>query len=330
MAQQRLKTLQLINAQFLGRKRAPIELISEDQDFEEELTVMPSISTETTADRDDVIFDCAELYEALEEEDVVLMKDFHRKYLDYAFEHSLPPQMKALDASQPWILYWIACALRLMNKEWLSEEVQRKLYMKLSNCSLKSGPFCGGYGQQPHLICNYAAINALALCDNVDDCWSMINKEGIYNWLLKLKTPNGGFRTGILLGECDTRSTYCALSVASMLDILTPELTDGVEKFLLQCQTYEGGFGACPQGDEAHGGYTFCAIASLAILNSLEKCNIGALLQWCSARQTNEEKGLSGRSNKLVDGCYSYWVGAVASILEAYGYPCLLYTSRCV
>lgn len=127
MAQQRLKTLQLINAQFLGRKRAPIELISEDQDFEEELTVMPSISTETTADRDDVIFDCAELYEALEEEDVVLMKDFHRKYLDYAFEHSLPPQMKALDASQPWILYWIACALRLMNKEWLSEEVQRKL-----------------------------------------------------------------------------------------------------------------------------------------------------------------------------------------------------------
>ncbi|CAR24215.1 protein farnesyltransferase [Lachancea thermotolerans CBS 6340] len=321
MAGSDLRTVRFINTQLLGRRRPTVELVSEDEhDLQEDPAIaMNSLSTETTADREEVLFDCAELYEALADVEPTLFKHAHRSYLDYALGHPLPPQMKALDASQPWLLYWTACALRLMDPQWLTQDVQRKMVHKLALCALDSGPYCGGFGQQAHLVCNYAAINALALCDNIDGCWASIKREGIYEWLLTLKMPGGGFRTGALLGECDSRSTYCALSVASMLGVLTPELCEGVEAFLLRCQTYEGGFGACPHEDEAHGGYTFCAAAGLAILGSLRKCDTAKLLDWCSARQTNEEKGLSGRSNKLVDGCYSYWVGAVAAILEAYG-----------
>ncbi|CEP61520.1 protein farnesyltransferase LALA0_S03e04698g [Lachancea lanzarotensis] len=321
MSSQSFRTANYINAQFLGRKRPTIEVIGDEVEEMRSLPVsMVLMSTETTEDREHVMLECQELFESLENTKVVLLKDFHRQYLDFSFSNSLPRQMKALDASQPWILYWIACSLRMLNRNWLTEDVQRKIYTKLFGASVQKGPFCGGYGQDPHLVCTYAAINALALCDNVDDCWGQIDRQAIYKWLLSLKCSNNGFKTGTTVGECDSRSTYCALSVAKMLNILTQELCEGVAEFLLRCQTYEGGFGACPQDDEAHGGYTFCASAGLAILDSLQKSDLSKLAEWCSARQTAEEKGFSGRSNKLVDGCYSYWVGAVNSLLEIAGF----------
>lgn len=45
---------------------------------------------------------------------------------------------------------------------------------------------------------------------------------------------------------------------------------------MFRCQTYEGGFGGTP-GSEAHGGYTFCAVAGLAILNRLHECKLSLL-----------------------------------------------------
>jgi protein farnesyltransferase subunit beta len=46
---------------------------------------------------------------------------------------------------------------------------------------------------------------------------------------------------------------------------------------LLSCQTYEGGFGACP-GAEAHGGYTFCGYATLLLLDRESICDRDSLL----------------------------------------------------
>lgn len=37
---------------------------------------------------------------------------------------------------------------------------------------------------------------------------------------------------------------YCLLTVATMLDLLTPELLVGLPEFIASCQTYEGGFGS--------------------------------------------------------------------------------------
>lgn len=39
-------------------------------------------------------------------------------------------------------------------------------------------------------------------------------------------------------------------------------------EYILSCQSYEGGFGGEPN-NEAHGGYNFCAIASLLILQQV-------------------------------------------------------------
>ena len=69
-------------------------------------------------------------------------------------------------------------------------------------------------------------------------------------------------------GEMDMRGVYCSLVVADILDILegNVELTRGMADFIVSCQTYEGGIACAPYG-EAHGGYTFCGLSALLLLN---------------------------------------------------------------
>lgn len=123
-------------------------------------------------------------------------------------------------------------------------------------------------------------------------------------------------------GEMDIRGVYCSLVCADILGLLenNPDLTDGVGQFLLGCQTYEGGFCCSPFG-EAHGGYTFCALASFMMLSkvgdtSYKRINYDKLAEWLSNRQLSELGGFNGRINKLVDSCYSFWVGACFEIVD--------------
>jgi protein farnesyltransferase subunit beta len=137
------------------------------------------------------------------------------------------------------------------------------------------------------------------------------------------------------------RGTYCLLVVATLLDIITPELIHNVDKFIAACQTYEGGF-ACssfPFADggraaqaEAHGVYTSCALNSYFLLSTMippktttslgnfpATIDVDAALRWSVMQQGEaiEAGGFRGRSNKLVDGCYSWWVGGGVPVVEA-------------
>jgi protein farnesyltransferase subunit beta len=49
--------------------------------------------------------------------------------------------------------------------------------------------------------------------------------------------------------------------------------------------------------------------------------NYKRLLRWLSNMQGSEVEigGFKGRTNKLVDGCYSWWVGGSFGLLEAVG-----------
>ena len=59
------------------------------------------------------------------------------------------------------------------------------------------------------------------------------------------------------------------------------------------------------------GGSTFCAVASLTLMNRLEVAfsprELDRLRKWCIMRQLS---GFQGRPNKPVDTCYSFWIGA--------------------
>jgi len=45
--------------------------------------------------------------------------------------------------------------------------------------------------------------------------------------------------------------------------------------------------------------------------------DVPRLIAWLSSRQYAPEGGFSGRTNKMVDGCYSHWVGGCFPLIEA-------------
>merc|ERR1719486_1510232 len=111
------------------------------------------------------------------------------------------------------------------------------------------------------------------------------------------------------------RGTYCAIAVASMLNILTDELIEGVPEYVARCQNWEGGISG-EAGLEAHGGYAYCGLAALCIIGKADALDLHALLNWACHRQMSLEGGFQGRTNKLVDSCYSFWQGALFPLLH--------------
>ena len=198
----------------------------------------------------------------------------------------------------------------------------------------------------------------------------------LYEFFMSLKQPDGSFRVAEhmevdiryfgslhdprVLTNFFTRGIYCLLVTAALLNIITSELIEGTPTFLASCQTYEGGFSSAsypfysvetgrvlrapkPNLGEAHGGYTFCALASWILLQSCldlgpssatfvseslsepkvnDECpdiDLRRLTRWLVNLQGSEAElgGFKGRTNKLVDGCYSWWCGGAFAILEA-------------
>lgn len=92
--------------------------------------------------------------------------------------------------------------------------------------------FGGGPGQIMHLAPTYAAIMALATVLTTRQQWDdLVDRQAMHDWLKQLKQPDGSFVMH-LGGEVDVRASYCALSVAALLNILTPDLTDGAAQFI--------------------------------------------------------------------------------------------------
>lgn len=164
-----------------------------------------------------------------------------------------------------------------------------------------------------HLASTYAAINAL-VCLGTKKAYEVVDRKSLLKFFISLK-KEGSFQLH-KDGEIDVRGCYCVLSSAKLFNILTPELIEGVGDHISKCQTYEGGISAYP-GNEAHGGYAFCGLAALMIINESHKLNLESFSYWCSRRQMSFEGGFQGRTNKLVDSCYSFWMGGCFPLSQA-------------
>ncbi|KAH0789011.1 Prenyltransferase and squalene oxidase repeat family protein [Histomonas meleagridis] len=230
---------------------------------------------------------------------------------------SPPNSFHQYSSQEPWIPYHFILSFSLLSFHKL-----RNIQLFKEACSkyiFKRQSKYGGYGPSPHEIghvaLTYTSINTIALTLNEANFQS-IDRHSLYNWFMSLKQPNGSFSSSEGYPyECDTRSTYCVISVASLLNILTPELTKNTAAFLSSCQGYDGGFGPIP-GSETHGGYGFCALAALDLLGALDTIDANSAIKWCSMRQMPFCGGFNGRTNKLVDTCYTWWVGAMCKILS--------------
>lgn len=228
---------------------------------------------------------------------------------------NLPSSFECLDSSRPWICYWIIHSLYLLDTK-INDIMSENMVRFLQTCQNETGGFGGGPDQISHLATTYAAINALCTLDT-ERALSTIQVKPLLKWLRGLKLPNGAFRMHDD-GEEDLRGTYCAITVAKLcnLEKFDPKLFENSGEWVLRCQTYEGGFGATPD-NEAHGGYSFCGLASLKLLGKEKLCNVDSLTNWLVNKQMKFEGGFQGRTNKLVDACYSFWQAGMFPIIHS-------------
>lgn len=183
----------------------------------------------------------------------------------------------------------------------------------IKRCKNPDGGFGGGFGQLSHLAPTYGSLLSIAII-GTEEAYSLIDREGLYRFLKSMKRENGSF-TMHDGGEADVRASFIALVCATLTNMLTDDLRSNIGSFIKECQTYEGGFGAVP-GAEAHGGYTFCGLGGMLLLDEAQRLNLPNLAHWVVQRQMTVEGGFQGRTNKLVDGCYSFWQGAVFPMLD--------------
>uniref|UniRef100_A0A5B7BYD1 Protein farnesyltransferase subunit beta n=1 Tax=Davidia involucrata TaxID=16924 RepID=A0A5B7BYD1_DAVIN len=239
-----------------------------------------------------------------------LPRDKHMEFLTKGLRQ-LGPSFSCLDANRPWLCYWILHSIALLG-ESVDAELENNAIDFLNRCQDSDGGYGGGPGQMPHLATTYAAVNSLITLGGHRSL-SSINRGKLYTFLLRMKQPSGGFRMHDG-GEVDVRACYTAISVASVLNILDYELVKNVGNYILSCQTYEGGIAGEP-GSEAHGGYTFCGLAAMILINEVNRLDLASLIDWVVFRQ-GVECGFQGRINKLVDGCYSFWQGGVSALIQ--------------
>lgn len=281
-------------------------------------TLEAQLETETLIQEvyDDILEKGSDKYPQLKRRD-------HIFYIHRFLNEALPAGYSKMMTNVPWMGYWLSNGAMSLKSGLMPMEATG-LNMRIMECFTYSsagiGGFAGGRGQLPHIASTYAAVLTLANAYD-EEVLEKVDRAAIRKWLKSLKQPDGSFvmHQG---GESDCRAVYCALVVAKLLDIWDDELVSGCGEWLLSCQTYEGGFSGEANG-EAHGGYTYCAVAALVLVYGIRKLahgvegfNTELLISWCVQRQYALEGGLSGRSNKLVDACYSHWVGGVFSILE--------------
>ncbi|KAK1444771.1 geranylgeranyl transferase type beta subunit like protein [Babesia gibsoni] len=239
-----------------------------------------------------------------------LQRELHIQYIARHLTLSGPPKtipLGHLNCSQPWIVYWTIHSLRVLGVDIL--QYKERVVETLLECwDPLNGGFGGGVGQIGHLATTYAAV----CCFKMLDCIRLLDVGTMRKFLRDMKQDDGSY-TVHRGGERDVRGSYCAIATASMMGILDDELVANVASCIAACQGYDGGIAGEPNL-ESHAGYVYCGTAALKLIGALNRIDTDRLRQWCLMRQT-PQLGYQGRPHKLVDACYSFWIGATLAMV---------------
>lgn len=269
-------------------------------------------------------------------EDFVCKK--HIQYFKRCLE-VLPSPYSSLDTSRITVAFFALSGLDILNSldlveknkndiiEWIYSN--QKLPSESSNSSTLR---CGFRGSSTtacdrvlsqdiceydcsHIAMTYTALASLLI---LGDDLSRVNRPAVIAALKALQLPDGSFQPTVDGSENDMRFIYCACCISYILNDWSGVDIPRVVQYIKESRSYDFGFGQGPSL-EAHGGSTFCALASLVLMNQLnssfEAKELEKIKRWCLVRQ---KSGFQGRPNKPVDTCYSFWVGASLELLGAF------------
>lgn len=107
----------------------------------------------------------------------------------------LPASFASLDASRPWITYWVLHSLALLEAPLPEGLAPDDITSFLAACAAAGGGYGGGPGQLPHLAPTYASVAALLTLGG-DAAYQSINREAVAAFLRRMAVPperGGGF-----------------------------------------------------------------------------------------------------------------------------------------
>ncbi|KAE9551992.1 hypothetical protein FO519_004790 [Halicephalobus sp. NKZ332] len=250
-----------------------------------------------------------------------------------------PGAYSSLETNRMTLLFFILSGLDLINeldnvvdlsmKKRLIEMIYKMQLTKSSGCSPERCGFRGSLSasspegsekicelDSAHVAQTYSALCCLLI---LGDDLSRVDREGILEATGKCQQKDGSFSGFGEATEADMRFVYCATAVCYILDGFSFIDEEKLVDFIRKSRAYEGGFGQGPNL-EAHGGSTYCAVASLFLLNRiydytvLKKSELRKLITWAVKMQ---DEGFHGRTNKPDDTCYAFWIGASLDILNS-------------
>lgn len=112
---------------------------------------------------------------ALEVKSIRLEKSRHIQWL-VSLLNPLPAPYTSLDASRPWLLYWVTHSLALMNAQLDPTLKRRAVETIKSFWNPAEGGFGGGPGQMAHLAPTYASVSALCYLGGPGEDWDWIDR----------------------------------------------------------------------------------------------------------------------------------------------------------
>ncbi|XP_026749937.1 geranylgeranyl transferase type-1 subunit beta [Galleria mellonella] len=260
----------------------------------------------------------------------------HRQHAKYfmRFLNILPSTLSSHDTTRVTIAYFSVCGLDVLGSISsisldLSSRIIEWIYSLQVHPNEENGDMsiCGFQGSSTvnipldpannHYRCGHLAMTYTGLCMllTLGDDLSRINRKALVEGVKVLQREEGNFSATLSGCESDMRFVYCAACVSYILDDWSGFNIEKATDYIIKSISYDYGIAQCPEL-ESHGGTTYCALATLALSDQLDKLSqeqVEGLKRWLVFRQVD---GFQGRPNKPVDTCYSFWVGASLKILD--------------
>ncbi|KAK6790286.1 hypothetical protein RDI58_014086 [Solanum bulbocastanum] len=233
----------------------------------------------------------------------------HICYLEMMLE-LLPSPYQSQEINRLTLAYFVVCGLDILrsldrvDKEGVINWVLSLQAHPQDEAELSNGQFYGFHGSrssqfQPndygnaipncsHLASTYCALSILK---TLGYDFSLLDSMSIIKSMKNLQQHDGSFMPIHSGAETDLRFVYCAAAISSILENWSGIDKEKAKEYIINCQSYDGGFGLTPSS-ESHGGATFCAVASLRLMGLIEddilsknisSCfiNVPLLLDWC-------------------------------------------------
>ncbi|KAL3077192.1 hypothetical protein niasHS_013181 [Heterodera schachtii] len=251
----------------------------------------------------------------------------------------LPSDYAVFQSTKPTILFFMLSGMDVLGKLDASIDRPRQIEMAdwvyalqfpRGNGCLSPSRRCGGFRgcvlsvpsaglcpyESAHLAQTYTSLCILLI---LGDDFSRLDRRAILRAVADSQGADGSFFDGDRSNENDMRFLYCACAICYLLDDFSPINIPSLLDFVRRSVSYDGGIAQGPSL-ESHGGSTFCAVSALLLTGHLwdgsvlDSAKMERLKKWALMKQ---EEGFHGRTNKLDDSCYAFWVGATLSMLNA-------------